>query len=56
MDEINSVDNEIYTLFDFNINFFLSDSYILGKENILNSTFVHFLVKAINESLTKDDN
>ena len=53
MNKINSVDNEIYILFDFSINLFLSDSYILGKENILNSTFVHFLVKAINESPTR---
>ena len=37
MNKINSVDNEIYILGDFNINSFLNDSYILEKKNILNS-------------------
>ena len=32
MNKINSVDNEIYILGDFNINLFLNDSYILEKK------------------------
>ena len=31
MNKINSVDNEIYILGDFNINLLLNDSYVLGK-------------------------
>ena len=31
MNKINSVDNEIYILGDFNINLFLNDSYVLEK-------------------------
>ena len=39
MNKINSVDNEIYILGDFNnfINLFLSDSNVFEKNNILNS-------------------
>ena len=33
MNKINSVDNEIYFVGDFNINLFLNDSDILGKKN-----------------------
>ena len=32
MNKINSVDNEIYILGDFNINLFLNGSYILEKK------------------------
>ena len=35
MNKINSVDNEIYILGDFNINSFVSDSYILKKKEYL---------------------
>ena len=34
MSKINSVDNEIYILGDFNMNLFLNDSYVLEKNNI----------------------
>ena len=34
MSKINSVDNEIYILGDFNINLFLNDAYVLEKNNI----------------------
>ena len=37
MKKINSVNDEIYILRDFNINLFLNDFYILEKKNILNS-------------------
>ena len=37
MKKINSVDDEIYILRDFNIHLFLNDFYILEKKNILNS-------------------
>ena len=37
MKKINSVNDEIYILRDFNINFFLNDFYILEKKSILNS-------------------
>ena len=37
MKKINSVDDEIYILRDFNINLFLNHFYILEKRNILNS-------------------
>ena len=37
MKKINSVDDEIYILRDFNINLFLNHFYILEKKNILNS-------------------
>ena len=35
MNKINSVDNEIYILGDFNINLSLNDSYILEKKECL---------------------
>ena len=55
MNKINSVDNEIYILGDFNINLFLNGSYVLKKKKksytasqfqmMLKATmsFVHFL-------------
>ena len=66
MNKINSADNEIYILVDFNINLFLSNSYILEKKNILNSKsipsnfksyhefFTFFWIKAINKGPNKD--
>ena len=35
MNKINSVDNEIYILGDFNINLFLNDSYVWKKKKNL---------------------
>ena len=52
MNKINSLDNEIYTLCDFNINLFLKDSYILEKKNILNSKSVPSDVKCYHEFCT----
>ena len=52
VNKINSVDNEIYILGDFNINFFLNDSYILGKKNILNSKSIPSDVKSCHEFCT----
>ena len=46
MNKINSVDNEVYTLGDFSINLFLNDSYILEKNNILNSKSIQVMLKA----------
>ena len=40
MNKIDSVNNEIYILGDFNINLHLNDSYILAKKNILNNNSV----------------
>ena len=66
MNKINSVDNEIYILGDFNVNLFLNDSYVLEKYNILKIAsqfqmmltatinFVHFWIKAINKSPNTD--
>ena len=66
MNKINSVDNEIYILGDFHINFFLNDSYILEKKNILKSKSItsdvksylefctFFWIKVINKSPNKD--
>ena len=52
MNKINSVDNEIYILGDFNINLFLNDSYILEKKNILNSKSIPSDVKSYHEFCT----
>ena len=52
MNVINSVDNEIYILGDFNINLFLNDSYILEKKNILNSKSIPSDVKSYHEFCT----
>ena len=49
---INSVDNEIYILGDFNINLFLNDSYVLEKNNILNSKSIPNDVKSYHEFCT----
>ena len=68
MKKINSVDDEIYILGNFSINFFLNDFHILEKKNILNSKSIpsyvksyhefcaFFWIKAINRSPNKDDN
>ena len=52
MNKINSVDNEIYILGDFNINLFLNDSYVLEKNNILNSKSIPNDVKSYHEFCT----
>ena len=52
MDKIHSVDNEIYILGDFNINLFLNDSYVLEKNNILNSKSIPNDVKSYHEFCT----
>ena len=52
MDKIHSVDNEIYILGDFNINLFLNDSYVLEKNNTLNSKSVPNDVKSYHEFCT----
>ena len=46
MNKINSVDNEIYIVVDFNINLLLNDSYVFEKKNILNSKSVPSDVKS----------
>ena len=40
MNKIDSVNNEIYILGNFNIKFYLNDSYILAKKIILNNKSV----------------
>ena len=52
MNKINSVDNEIYILSDFNISLFVNNSYILGKKNILNSKSIPSDVKSYHEFCT----
>ena len=52
MIKINSVDNEIYILGDFNINLFLNVSYVLEKNNILNSKPIPNDVKSYHEFRT----
>ena len=52
MNKMNSVDNEIYILGDFNINLFLNGSYILEKKNILNSKSIPSDVKSYHEFCT----
>ena len=52
MNKINSVDNEIYILGDFNINLFLNDSYVLEKNNIFNSKTIPNDVKSYHEFCT----
>ena len=46
MNNINSVDNEIYIHGDFNINLFLNNSYVLEKNNIFNSKSIPNDVKS----------
>ena len=52
MNKINSVDNEIYILGDFNINLLVNDSYILEKNNISNSKSIPSDVKSYHEFCT----
>ena len=52
MNKINSVDNEIYIIVDFNINLFLNDSYVFEKKNILNSKSIPSDVKSYHEFCT----
>ena len=52
MNKINSVNNEIYILGDFNINLYINDSYILAKKNILNNKSVTSDVKSYQEFCT----
>ena len=49
MNKINSVNNEIYNLGDFNINLFLNDPYVLEKNNVLNSKSIPSDVKSYHE-------
>ena len=52
LNKIKSVDNEIYILGEFKINFFLNDSYVLEKKNILNSKSIPGDVKSYHEFCT----
>ena len=52
MNKINSVDNEIYILGDFNINLFLNDVYDFEKKNILNSKSFPRDIKSCREFCT----
>ena len=52
INKINSVDNKIYILVDCNINLFLNDSYILGKQSILNSKSIPSNFKSYSEFCT----
>ena len=52
MNKIDSVNNEIYILGDFNINLYINDSYILAKKNILNNKSVPSDVKSYQEFCT----
>ena len=52
MNKIDSVNNEIYTPGDFNINLYINDSYILAKKNILNNKSVPSDVKSYQEFCT----
>ena len=50
--KIDSVNNKTYILGDFNINLYLSDSYILSKKNILNNKSIASDVKSYHELWT----
>ena len=52
MNKIDSVNNKIYILGDFNITLYISDSYILAKKNILNKKSVPSDVKSYHEFCT----
>ena len=49
INKIDSVNNEIYILGDFNINLYINDSYILAKKNILNNKSFPSDVKSYHE-------
>ena len=52
INKIDSVNNEIYILGDFNINLYINNSYILAKKNILNNKSVPSNVKSYQEFCT----
>ena len=52
INKIDSVNNQIYILGDFNINLYINDSYILAKKNILNNKSVPGDVKSYHELCT----
>ena len=52
MNKINSADNKIYILGDFNTNLFLNDSYILEKKNILNNKSIPSDVRSCHKYCT----
>ena len=52
MNKIDSVNNEIYILGDFNINSHLNDSYILSKKEELNNKLIPSDVKSYSELCT----
>ena len=52
MIKINSVNNEMYILGDFNINLYLNDPYFLGKRNILSSKSIPSDVKSYHKFCT----
>ena len=52
INKIDSVNNEIYILGDFNINLYINDSYVLAKKNILNNKSVPSDVKSYQEFCT----
>ena len=52
LNKIDSVNNEIYIIGDFNINLYINDSYILAKKNILNNKSVPSDVKSYQEFCT----
>ena len=49
MNKIDSVNNEIYILDDFNLNLYLNDSYFWTKRNILSSKWIKSDVKSYLE-------
>ena len=51
MNKIDSVNNEIYILGDFNINLYINHSYILAKKYILNNMSVPSNVKSTRNSV-----
>ena len=50
--KIDSINNEIYILGDFNVNFYLKDSYFLDKNDILSSKLIPSNVKSYHEFCT----
>ena len=52
MNKIDSINNEIYILGDFNINSHLNDSYILSKKEELNNKLIPSDVKSYSELCT----
>ena len=50
--KIDSINNEIYILGDFNVNLYLKDSYFLDRNNILSSKLIPGDVKSYHEFCT----